>query len=61
MGSVNYNMKSQLLCTFTTKENIDKSIINIENAYSIVFGKIYVLQNEDDINELIDNLESQVS
>ena len=53
MGSVNYNMKSQLLCTFTTKENIDKSIINIENAYSIVFGKIYVLQNEDDINELI--------
>ena len=46
-------MKSQLLCTFTNKDNIDDTINEIKNAYDIVFSKIYVLQNEDDINELI--------
>ena len=46
-------MKSQLLCTFTTKENLDSAIKEISDAYTIVFDKIYVLQNEDDIKELI--------
>tara|TARA_R100001015_G_C4512353_1_gene83666 strand:+ start:189 stop:587 length:399 start_codon:yes stop_codon:yes gene_type:complete len=46
-------MKSQLLCTFTSKDNIDDTIDEIKNAYDIVFNKIYVLQNENDINELI--------
>ena len=46
-------MKSQLLCTFTSKDNIDNTINEIKNAYDIVFNKIYVLQNENDINELI--------
>lgn len=46
-------MKTQLLCTFTTKKNIDDTIKNIKDAYTIVFNKIYVLQNEDNINELI--------
>ena len=46
-------MKSQLLCTFTSKDNIDNTIDEIKNAYDIVFNKIYVLQNENDINELI--------
>ena len=46
-------MKSQLLCTFTTKENLDSVIKEITNAYTIVFNKIYVLQNEDNIKELI--------
>jgi hypothetical protein len=46
-------MKSQLLCTFTNKDNIDDTINEIKNAYNIVFSKIYVLQNENDINELI--------
>ena len=46
-------MKTQLLCTFTTKENLDEIIKSISNAYIIVFNKIYVLQNEDNINELI--------
>ena len=46
-------MKSQLLCTFTNKDNIDNTINEIKNAYDIVFNKIYVLQNENDINELI--------
>ena len=46
-------MKSQLLCTFTTKENLDSAIKEISDAYTIVFDKIYVLQNEDNTNELI--------
>ena len=46
-------MKTQLLCTFTTKENLDNVVKEITNAYTIVFGKIYVLQNEDNIKELI--------
>ena len=46
-------MRTQLLCTFTTKKNIDETVNNIKKAYSIVFNKIYVLQNEDNVNELI--------
>ena len=46
-------MKSQLLCTFTTKESLDSGIKEITNAYTIVFNKIYVLQNENNTNELI--------
>ena len=46
-------MKTQLLCTFTTKENLDEIIKSISDAYIVVFNKIYVLQNEDNINELI--------
>ena len=46
-------MKSQLLCTFTNKDNIDETVSKIKSAYNIVFNKIYVLQNEDEIKELI--------
>ena len=46
-------MKTQLLATFTTKTELDKTIENIKGAYTIAFSKIYVLQNENNINELI--------
>ena len=46
-------MKTQLLATFTTKEHLDKTIDNIKEAYTIVFDKIYILQNEDNTEELI--------
>ena len=46
-------MKTQLLATFTTKTDLDKTIENIKGAYTIAFSKIYVLQNEKDVNELI--------
>ena len=46
-------MKTQLLCTFTTKENLDETTKKITDAYSIAFNKIYVLQNENNVNELI--------
>jgi len=46
-------MKSQLLATFTTKKGLDDTIKKIIDAYTIIFSKIYVLQNEDNVNELI--------
>ena len=46
-------MKSQLLATFTTKNNLDETIERITGAYVIVFNKVYVLQNENNVNELI--------
>ena len=46
-------MKSQLLATFTTKDNLDDTIKKITDAYEIIFNKIYVLQNENNVNELI--------
>ena len=46
-------MKTQLLATFTNKTDLDKTIENIKGAYTIAFSKIYVLQNENSINELI--------
>jgi hypothetical protein len=46
-------MKTQLLCTFTTKNNLDSIIKEIKSNYDIVFNKIYVLQNEDYPKELI--------
>ena len=46
-------MKTQLLASFTTKEDLGKTIQKIQNAYTIAFGKIYVLQNENNVNELI--------
>ena len=46
-------MKSQLLATFTTKDNLDDIVENIKKSYSIIFDKIYVLQNEENVTELI--------
>jgi len=46
-------MKTQLLATFTTKTDLDRTIENIKGAYTIAFSKIYVLQNENNVNELI--------
>ena len=46
-------MKTQLLATFTNKTDLDTIIEKIKGAYTIAFSKIYVLQNENNINELI--------
>ena len=46
-------MRTQLLATFTTKTDLEKTIESIKGAYTIAFGKIYVLQNEDSVGELI--------
>ena len=46
-------MRTQLLCTFTDKNKIDELSNEISNKYDIVFNKIYVFQNENDVRELI--------
>ena len=46
-------MRSQLLCSFTTKDNLDLTVKEIQDSYTIIFEKIYVLQNEDNIDELL--------
>ena len=46
-------MKTQLLCTFVLKKELENVVEKIESTYDIAFKKIYVLQNEDNINELI--------
>ena len=46
-------MKTQLLATFTTKDKLDEVTGNITDTYTIIFDKIYVLQNEENTNELI--------
>tara|TARA_B100000965_G_C19341498_1_gene647631 strand:- start:106 stop:510 length:405 start_codon:yes stop_codon:yes gene_type:complete len=46
-------MKSQLLCSFTTQENLEFTLKEIKNAYDIIFDKIYVLQNEENVEELL--------
>lgn len=46
-------MKTQLLCTFSSKSKLESTFNEIVDNYDIVFGKVYVLQNENDVNELI--------
>ena len=46
-------MKTQLLCTFTTKTELDDIINDIKGSYDIAFNKIYVFQNEDNIKEFV--------
>ena len=46
-------MRTQLLASFTTKEHLDDTVDSIQEAYIIVFNKIYVLQNENNTDELI--------
>ena len=46
-------MKSQLLCTFTTKENLEIVLSEIVSSYQIIFDKVYVLQNEENVEELM--------
>ena len=46
-------MKTQLLCTFSTKSELDNTVQKIKDAYNIAFKKIYVFQNEEKVNELV--------
>ena len=46
-------MKSQLLATFTTKNDLEDTVKSIIDSYTIVFSKVYVLQNENSTDELI--------
>lgn len=45
-------MQTQLLCTFTDKENLQHSLQLIRERYTIVYNYIYVLQNKSNLDEL---------
>ena len=46
-------MKTQLLCTFANKDNMDEVLQDIMKNYEIIFDKIYVFQNEEKFSEII--------
>ena len=45
-------MNTQLLCTFTTREDLDVTLQQIREKYHIVYNYIYVLQNKGNLDEL---------
>lgn len=45
-------MKTQLLCTFTDIKNYNEVVKKISNFYDIIFGKVYILQNRDNLDEI---------
>jgi len=46
-------IRTQLLCTFTTKHKLDDTLKMISEMYDIVFSKIYVLENVDNDREMM--------
>jgi hypothetical protein len=45
-------MKTQLLCTFTTTEEVGDTLQKIRETYHIVYNYIYILQNKSNLDEL---------
>ena len=45
-------MKTQLLCTFTSKGELQTTLQEIRTKYHIVYNYIYVLQNKSNLDEL---------
>ena len=45
-------MNTQLLCTFCTEDTLQDTLTRIQECYSIAFGSIYVLENEDEEGSL---------
>ena len=46
-------MKTQLLCTFTDGTQLNNLVSQIIEAYTIIFDKIYVFQNDDNPDQLV--------
>jgi len=45
--------ETQLLCTFTTVDTLDATVESVKSIYTLVFNKIYVLENTEDANQLV--------
>lgn len=45
-------MNTQLLCTFTTKSELESTLQSIREKYTIVYNYIYILQNKSNLEEL---------
>ena len=46
-------MKTQLLCTFTRQSRLNETIDIIISCNEILYDKIYIFQNQDDLTQLI--------
>ena len=46
-------MKTQLLCTFTTKQRLNEVVDIIVTCNDVLYEKVYVFQNENDLGQLI--------
>lgn len=45
-------IRTQLLCTFTSEDNLDETIEHITSCYAVAFKSIYILENVDEEGEL---------
>jgi len=45
-------MQTQLLCTFTNRDELQETLQKIRETYTIVYNFIYVLQNKSNLDEL---------
>jgi hypothetical protein len=45
-------MQTQLLCTFTSKDELQNTLQKIRETYYLVYNYIYVLQNKSNLEEL---------
>jgi hypothetical protein len=45
-------MQTQLLCTFTKRDELQTILEKIRQTYTIVYNYIYVLQNKSNLDEL---------
>jgi hypothetical protein len=45
-------MRTQLLCTFTNKSELEDTLNKIQDTYSVVYNYIYILQNKTNLDEL---------
>lgn len=44
---------TQLLCTFTSTPDLELMVETIDKSYTLIFNKIYVLQNIEDPDQLV--------
>lgn len=47
---ITYDLKesaNKLFCTFTQKESLNETLLEIQRRYSIVYGKIFVLESAE--------------
>ena len=45
-------MQTQLLCTFSNRESVQQTLIEINETYYLVYNFIYILQNKANLDEL---------
>ena len=46
-------MRTQLLCTFTTKQKLNEIVDVVVTCNDILYNKIYIFENKDETNQLI--------